>query len=187
MSCPDDETIAGFMDGQLAASVARRIELHVDQCESCTQLLAELGRAYGPSASRAASLTAALREDEPPRHARPPRSDRALLALVHWTLWSIHAVTLGAVATLLALLPPGDDSIFVAVAQRVTSLGAVYLAYLVVWSAIGLVCAPVCARGVSRNADWARRAVQWFAYASLPSVVGTGHGLYALRLLGEGR
>jgi len=186
VACPNDETIAGFMDGQLAPDVARRIEAHVDECESCTRLLTELGRAYGPSASRAASLTAALREEEP-RRTRSPRREHKLLALVHWTLWSIHVVTLAATAVLLALLPRGDDSILVSVAERVTSLGAVYLTYLVAWSALGLVCAPVFARALSTDAKWVRRAVQWFAYASLPSLVGTGHGLYALRLLDDGR
>jgi serine/threonine protein kinase len=40
--CPNDETVALFVDGGLAPEAERAIRLHVDQCQRCRQVLANL-------------------------------------------------------------------------------------------------------------------------------------------------
>ncbi len=52
--CPDDNTMAELVQGVLPAESAAALERHVDGCERCRLLMAELGRLLGP-------------ESEPPR------------------------------------------------------------------------------------------------------------------------
>lgn len=47
-ACPSDETLALFSSGSLSAADVSRLRAHVDGCDDCRALLAELGR--GPSA-----------------------------------------------------------------------------------------------------------------------------------------
>ena len=48
MACPDETTIAAFIEAELPADRAACVEQHIDQCVECAALLASLGRVYGP-------------------------------------------------------------------------------------------------------------------------------------------
>ncbi len=46
-ACPDEEALAACVEGTLGAERARALEVHVDACASCYQLLTTYARAYG--------------------------------------------------------------------------------------------------------------------------------------------
>src|SRR2546421_5082090 len=39
VACPAEETVLGYVDGQLAPELAARVDEHVDGCESCRRLV----------------------------------------------------------------------------------------------------------------------------------------------------
>jgi hypothetical protein len=49
-ACLDDDTIAGLMEGRLAPEAMRAARAHVDGCDDCRALLAEVVRSIEPSA-----------------------------------------------------------------------------------------------------------------------------------------
>lgn len=45
--CPDENTIAGYVQGILPQSGVREVEAHIDACVSCREVMSELGRVVG--------------------------------------------------------------------------------------------------------------------------------------------
>ncbi len=57
MTCPNEVTALRFVKGELDATTAREVELHVDRCEGCYATLTELARAFGSAVSLRGGIT----------------------------------------------------------------------------------------------------------------------------------
>ena len=57
-ACPDEEALAACVEGTLGAERARALEVHVDACASCYQLLTTDARAYGSRDEKKGGRTA---------------------------------------------------------------------------------------------------------------------------------
>ncbi|MBN2191260.1 MAG: protein kinase [Polyangiaceae bacterium] len=68
MSCPDENTYARLLAGELPSGQAGEVQKHLDQCASCLDLVAALARLFGP--------------DSPPDDSLPRRDEHA-----HRTYW----------------------------------------------------------------------------------------------------
>jgi serine/threonine protein kinase/tetratricopeptide (TPR) repeat protein len=73
--CPDEAIIAGFAQGELPPEQAAALEVHLDACEACGLVVAELARIFAADPPPAALVSADPRS-EPGLHTQPgPRSD----------------------------------------------------------------------------------------------------------------
>ncbi len=52
MDCPDDNVIAGYVEGLVGGDERRGLEEHLDDCASCLAIVASLGRLLAPEAER---------------------------------------------------------------------------------------------------------------------------------------
>jgi eukaryotic-like serine/threonine-protein kinase len=68
VACPSEDTALLFVRGQLDASEARQVEVHVDACERCYSTLTELARAFGSTLA----IRSALDKESGVRHRAPP-------------------------------------------------------------------------------------------------------------------
>ena len=68
MACPSEDTALLFVRGQLDASEARQVEVHVDACERCYSTLTELARAFGSTLA----VRSAPDKESGVRHRAPP-------------------------------------------------------------------------------------------------------------------
>src|SRR5689334_1669278 len=58
MSCPDENLLAGFVQGRLTEDEVRRLDEHVDSCASCRGLLGALMQSRPPEGYAAAHTEA---------------------------------------------------------------------------------------------------------------------------------
>lgn len=193
MHCPDESTIAAFMQGGLGADQVATIELHLDRCPECAALLASLGRVYGPNASAELPSRVPSRYQDaassdapsPPttNPVRPPASATSArgaalrvrsIALLG-TLWIAHAAgslwLLSCLARSLqrhSLLEPTRLEHHLG-AEMATWPSGFFTGYLLIWFPVGLVWTVVNAHGLLRCTGWSRRATLAYAILSLPS------------------
>jgi eukaryotic-like serine/threonine-protein kinase len=64
--CPDEATIAAFAQGELSAEQAAALEVHLDACDACAQVVAELARIFEDDPPSAAGLEPEGRADDGP-------------------------------------------------------------------------------------------------------------------------
>jgi anti-sigma factor RsiW len=158
MVCPDEDTIAQLIQGLLSGDERARLEQHLDGCAACTELVAELGKAFGPETKHSAL---------PPPTARDTRSLTRIelfAALVH----AVITLKLGWV-----VVSDGNPS-------TAPALSAVVVVAGVLFGPIGAAMATVAAWGSSRSAGWARRAAVVHALLALPSLALTPLAVYVL-------
>lgn len=55
-TCLNDDTLAGYADGSLAADARAAVDEHVDRCHSCRRLLAAVGASEDPAPRDEAGL-----------------------------------------------------------------------------------------------------------------------------------
>ncbi len=81
MACLDDNTVAAFMAGTLSAAARREVELHVEGCADCRQLLAVLmrGDREESSDSTGPTLPSAMTTEPSPMLVRGQQLGRYLL------------------------------------------------------------------------------------------------------------
>src|SRR5262245_18057596 len=56
MHCPDDNSLAGYIDGALGLEQRARIEGHIDSCQACAHVLSDLARMRASADAMAATL-----------------------------------------------------------------------------------------------------------------------------------
>ncbi|MCA9709110.1 MAG: tetratricopeptide repeat protein [Myxococcales bacterium] len=127
--CPDEAVIAAFVQGELPGEQAEALEAHLDACEACGQVVAELARIFDDAGSGAGDGV----PHAPPSGdgSSPSRSDPSLLGSEEL------AVTVGGdadpdrVRPLGALLPAGAQvgRYRVLDCVGVGAMGVVYAAY----------------------------------------------------------
>ena len=207
MDCPDETTIAAFMEALLPADRAACVEQHIDTCAECAALLASLGRVYGPENAdhrrresrgiQAHSLTPA-----PTRLATSTPAPTAIPAsrgelIVRRNLALQAAMCVVHFAGMMLLLPividalrMGRGSVSVArvlsvpdapgAAQSESWVGLVATLYVILWLHLGLGWTVLNVYGLARRTTWARWTSLSYAMLSLPSVFGTPTSAYAL-------
>jgi len=178
MPCPDENTVARLLAGDLPPGELADVELHLDQCPACMELLASLGRAYAPS--------------NPPgqRPAGPPvsghsESEQATLTaesgllLAEIALGALHVVWTLAAYPLLGravksvLLVSGGavpGSNLVAAWSVPSAIGLLATVYVAVWAPGGALLALAAAWLLRRRTPVGRRLCFVHALVSLPSV-----------------
>ena len=99
--CPDEHTIAAYVDATLAADSRGGIETHLADCAHCLALVGLLSRERESHATESASESAIVRADAPVRpKARPGSGARAV------PQWAVAAVIVIAVAALIRVTQP---------------------------------------------------------------------------------
>jgi serine/threonine-protein kinase len=58
--CPDENTIASYLQGTLALAEVRAVDAHIDGCGACREMMSELGRVAGAVSGTAPSAAPAL-------------------------------------------------------------------------------------------------------------------------------
>jgi anti-sigma factor RsiW len=194
MTCPDEDTYAGFLQGLLPPERVAAIEQHIDGCPRCAELSAEFGKLYsadGPAANADPPANAPVGVAVGVNVIRPGQSSptptptpTGLTAPAELTMVEVAMAAIHAAWTIVAL--PAALRAWMAVASPGgggTTPGRIALAaaaYVIAWSPAGGALALAAALGLWRRRSWARR-VRWLhALLSLPSVVLTPLAAYAL-------
>lgn len=159
MACPDEDTVAQLLQGLLSGDDLARLERHLDGCAACTELVAELGKAFGPETRRS---------DRP-----APARDAVPLARVELFAAFIHVLVTGKLAWLTVTGEALTASHHPAVTAAAFALG-------VLSGPIGAAVAATAAWSSSRGARWARRAAIAHAVIALPTVILTPLAIYVL-------
>jgi anti-sigma factor RsiW len=163
MECPDEDTVAQLLQGLLPADELARLEQHLDECPACTELVAELGKAYEHSAEPL--RVAPIRKPEPSDLTRVELFAVAIHALITAKLgWLIAAGRLD-IVTAVHPMHPSTVALLVCGAW---------------FGPIGGITAAFGAWALGRRRSWANRAAAIHAALVLPSVVLTPLSIYVL-------
>lgn len=170
MVCPDEDTIAQLIQGLLSGDERARLEQHLDGCAACTELVAELGKAFGPETQRSAPPPATVQEPVP----LAADDTRGLTGIQLFAAF-IHAVI---TVKLGWLLVSSGDASFAATSTPV--LTGLVLVAGALFGPVGATVAAFAAWGSRRGAGWARRATVVHALIALPSLALTPLAVYVL-------
>lgn len=168
MPCPDDDTYAELLQGTLPPERAAELEVHLDGCPACTDLVLELGKVYGPTRPPAPSL-APVEEGAP----RSPLLDLEVGMAVTHLVWG------GLTAPLAwrTLLDPASPLAAPSSPFWLLAIGG----YVLVWAPTGALCAVAAAIGLALRRRWAVPLAGLHAVVSLPSLVLAPLGGLVLR------
>ncbi|HEY2408358.1 MAG TPA: zf-HC2 domain-containing protein [Polyangiaceae bacterium] len=157
MPCPDDNALARLLEGTLTDPERLGLEQHLDGCAACSELLAQIGRAYAKPKTRAEA-----------------RSAKPALGALGWLGWLALGAALleGLVAARLAQL-----------ALELQGAFAVASSFASVWLGIGALSGLCAAIGIFRDRSWAKRWLWSYALLALPSLAFTPVALCILREL----
>jgi predicted anti-sigma-YlaC factor YlaD len=171
MTCPDDNVLARLLEGALGQDERPSLELHLDGCSACRELLVQLGRAYTRPAepSSTASPVSLAVSRRASAHAPPARAAR----------WLAPFVSLAALLELTLALTSADLAARASGAERML-YGAACL-----WAGGSALLAMLAAFGLWQRAAWAASVARTHAWFSLPSLVFTPLALCVLRALRE--
>jgi anti-sigma factor RsiW len=187
-SCPDDGTYAQLLEGVLPPQRAADLERHLDSCQACTDLVAQLGKIYGPTRPSglprppagpvtppAGSVATVAGGAEPVEPRVVGSAGTARLGQLELGMALAHGLWGVLCLFVLAGVLVGDGS---PAATEVVGSGtrpglwAVVAAwYAMFWAPFGAVVAAGCAFGLARHRRWARPLAGVHAVVSLPSVV----------------
>jgi anti-sigma factor RsiW len=184
-SCPDDDRLSLFLEGRLPGAERAQLELHLDRCGTCTQLVAELGKIYGQAGDSVAPPGTALGHGAP-RGA--PASKPGARAQLPPGLLTLHlAVGLAESLVALKLLrllgaigPIAErnlDSAWLGTHWR--SVSGLLLAWALLLG-LGGTLSLLTGAGLALGRAWALGAARLHAWVVLPTVLFTPLGAFLL-------
>lgn len=207
-ACPPDDAYSRLLQGLLGPEERSELELHLDRCPNCTELVAELGKIYSPTGVRERTLDLpargpAARPAGGPRastvtantapHAQAPaqsldasrwRREGSRLLFVEAATALVHLVwtllTLSLLWEPLATLRTGVLGVPADGASMDSGWRVALACYLIIWPPVGTLWATVAVVGLARGQRWGRRAAIGHAILSLPSLVLAPLALLAL-------
>jgi hypothetical protein len=172
MPCPDEDTYARLLEGRLGDDERHEVELHLDQCGSCSLLLAEIAKVYGASLT-GDGLSSTLHE-RTRLPARAPGTE-VLTGLSHLQL--VAAVLQSVIALKLVWLlasTRGDLGAALdggAWSDVAAGIGRVAFSYGLAWAPLGALLALVSTWALRRGVRWAAGLTAVYAVLSLPSLI----------------